>query len=241
MKFLSTSNDDLRFWWHSGFVFDKVCNVDFFDKVNDENAFLDYYPKVRKMFKKTIGGKRLNLKTAAMRRDRDLSSMSMFVNLAVRGGNKETFIKYWNQAIDEFMIHFYEKDDFFYSFPRYYYYYYLVKEEKTYFVFNNILDECLENLQVIFNMKYRKLNKQQRLKLKVKHKLVITLIHPRKRYKHTLNLLNHATSNMNFHNLNDRLLKVFAYACFNPEKSYIWNRKTYIYSLVLEEYNKKHD
>jgi len=189
--------------------------------------------------RKTRQGKKFNIKSSAIRRDRNIDFLQLYLNTSAKKGKKETFFKHFNTASHKIMFHFEEKDDFFVNSPRFYYYYYISRDICMYRNLENIIDESIDNLQVLFTIKYKKLDKQQRLKYKEKYKLEIKNVNPKKRFKHILNLLNKSSSEMKFKTLNERLLHTFSDTCFDIKKSYINKRKVHIYSLVLEEIRKK--
>jgi hypothetical protein len=137
------------------------------------------------------------------------------------------------------MFHFEEKDEFFVNSPRYYYYYYISREICMYREMENIITESIDDLQVLFTIKYKKLDKQQRMKYNEKYKLEIRNVNPKKRFKHVLNLLNKSSSEMIFKKLYERILHTFSETCFDIKKSYINKRKIHIYSIVLEDIKKK--
>lgn len=226
--------------WQKSYFSCKSGSLDLFKRGLEHVKYDNFNFKRRKVFVRTKGGKKLNIKTFSLRRDRGLNFINLYLNLVTKDGLKETFLKFWNLSIKDFTEKYEDEENLFFSnYPKYYYYYYFKKEEKIFNVFINIVNDCLYDLEILFTMQYRKLNKQQRMKMKTKYKLVLNMVNPKKRYKHVVNLLKYSISFSKKLKLNDRLFEVFALSLFDIKKSYIWKRKIHIYTLVMEEYKKK--
>ena len=133
MKFLENISYDTWNTWNEGFIKNKYNNLDLRGKLEDTYNYNHFFPKTRKIFKKTRNGVKLNLKTTSFRRDRNLSFKNLYLNVTTQKGLKETFLKFWNISINKFIYEYTAEDEtFFLMHPKYYYYYYFSKEEKLY-------------------------------------------------------------------------------------------------------------
>lgn len=209
-------------------------------KTHKEKVFkFDYKFKPRKVFLKTDQGFKYDIKTSAIRRDRNKDILDLYFNTVSKKGKKESYYKHFSIALGKLNEKYLCEKDYFSHHPRYYYYYYLSQEIYSYKNIENIILETLDDLQVLFIARYKKLDKEQRLKYKEKYKLEIKKVHPKKRYKHILSLLNKGVSEINSTMLSERIFQMFLDLCFNPKNSYISKRKIHIYTLILEDLKKK--
>lgn len=196
--------------------------------------------KNKKFFKKTIYGNKLNVKTESIRRFKNISFNSQLFNLWLKKGYKLGLLKHYNIFIEKFnhlLINDYELKQY-ENTPNYIYILELLDTKYYYYKYNNLLKEPFKELEYIFDLKIKKLNKKLQKKYKKKYDYKIVHIHKKKRIRYILKLLYSNVSAFKSNKYSSRIFNILITLLFNTQELEMWERKINTYKIIYKYLNK---
>lgn len=194
-------------------------NFNYFNFINFSYYFFQKrFVKNKKFFKKTINYKRLDLKLDSLRRFKNFSLNSQILSMWIKQGLKLNLIKHYNIFLNNFYFLLLNDAIQYKNSQNYDYVLELLDTKYYYYKFENLLKDPLKELEYIFDLKIKKLNKKLQKKYKKKYDYKIIHINKEKRMRYIIKLL---YSNINLYKYNkysDRIFYLFNTTIFNTKE-----------------------
>lgn len=210
-----------------GFDFKKFFNLNY-AKVNIKN---------RKVLLNIRKGVTLTEKKNSVKRDKNNMLIQQYVNICSKTGNKNTLIKHFNIMVENFFMIFNEEFDEFQNYKNYEVINYLVNNINSYSNFNFLLESTLINFQSIFDIKTKKNQKKLKLQKKFSHEVIY--VPKKKRLKNNLKIISIYSENFKYYSYWERLFWMFAIVILDFKKSFVYNRRNYVYKKSVKFFSNK--
>jgi hypothetical protein len=223
-----------------------------FDYKNNFNKFIYKYEDDLDLFvfnkrfiknkfflKKTNKGSKINIKYNSVRRNKNFSLNNLLINSWVKKGLKLNFLKSYNIFLENFFFILNNNKSFFKDYPNYEYVYDILKTKGYNYRFENLLLHPISELEYMFELKLKKLNKKLKKKLKKKYSYTINHFHYKKRVKHILNLSYLSSNFYKEKKYFERIFLNFVNIVFDTKNTPIWDRKINVYKIAFKFLNKK--
>lgn len=202
MKFLINSSYKNNFHYF---------NISFFSFFLYQKRFL----KKKKFIKKTINNKRLDLKLDSLRRFKNFSFNNQILNIWTKKGLKLNLVKHYNLFLKNFYNLILDGAEQYKNSQNYDYVFELLDTKYYYYKFENLLKDPFNELEYIFDLKIKKLNKKLQKKFKKKYDYKIIHINKEKRTRFVIKLL-YSNINLYKHNkYSDRIFFLWVSTIFN--------------------------
>ena len=177
-------------------------------------------------------------KKNSLKRDKNNTLMQQYFNIMVGNGDKGTLFKHFNKAVENFFYILNDQNEEFFKYKNYLPLFYLSNHFIEYNDFNFILKEFLPKYFSLFDIKTKKTTKRMKSSKKYTHEVVY--IPEPKRLKNTLKVINVYSENFKNYDLWERLFWMFLSIIMDKKRSYLINRRSYIYKKSLKFFvNKK--
>lgn len=214
-------------------------NFNYFNFINFSYYFFQKrFVKNKKFFKKTINYKRLDLKLDSLRRFKNFSLNSQILSMWIKQGLKLNLIKHYNIFLNNFYFLLLNDAIQYKNSQNYDYVLELLDTKYYYYKFENLLKDPLKELEYIFDLKIKKLNKKLQKKYKKKYDYKIIHINKEKRMRYIIKLL---YSNINLYKYNkysDRIFYLFNTTIFNTKELEMWERRISTYKIIYKHLNR---
>ena len=225
-KFLKISliNDD------NDFIFNLYNDYDEESFINLKFLKFNYLKKNiknRKIFLKIRKGLTSTEKKNSLKRDSNFSIVQQYINVSLKGGNKDIVFKNLDKAVEIIFFSFNDENEEFIKYKNFFNLNFLVNNFIDYCDFSFLLGEFLPQYYSVFDIKTKKNHKKSRKIKKYSHEIIY--IPENKRLKNTLKVLNMYTNNFKNYELWERLFWMFTTVINNKKNSYIYKRRAYIY------------
>lgn len=214
----------------------------FFNFNNDETdnfVFFKKFIKNKNFLRKTNKGVKHNIKYTSIKRNKNIYLDSMLINSWIKRGLKINFLKNYNLFLEQFYYLIINEPQFFENYPNCDFIFDLLKTKSFHFKIKHLLKEPLKELEYIFDLKLKKLNKKLKRKLKKKYSYTINYLHKNKRLKHTLNMFYYSSNFYKNKKYFERIFFTFLFIIFDTKSTPIWERKLNVYKIALKFLNKK--
>jgi len=214
-------------------------NFNYFNFINF--SFYSYqkrFLKKKVFFKKTINGERLNFKLDSLRRFKNFSFNNQILNMWVKKGSKLNLMKHYNIFLKNFYILLLNDAYQYKDSQNYNYVLELLDTKYYYYRIENLLKDPFKELEYIFDLKIKKLNKKLQKKFKKKYDYKIIHINKMKRVRYIIRLL---YSNINLYKYNkysDRIFFLLVSTIFNTKELEIWERRVSTYKIIYKHLNR---
>lgn len=196
---------------------------------------IEYSKKVvlnRKILLNIKKGLTKSEKKNSLKRDKNNTILQQYINIAVKNGNKSTFFKHFNMAVDNFYFILNNENDEFYKYKNYLIYNFLVNNFMEYNDFNFILENSLKEFFSMFDIKTIKSRKKSKTLKKYTHQ--IFFIPENKRLKNLLKVLNAYSEGFKNYNLWERLFWLFIILITDKKRTNLIKRRNYIYKKSIK-------
>lgn len=208
----------------------------------DEYDFFEYikiFSKNKNFFKKTKYGTIISLKQLSFKRKKNFDFNNSLINSWVKQGLKLNFLKHYNIFLENFFFQFLDDPFFFKNYPNFDFVFNLLDTKFYHFKFEKLLKYPIKELEYLFDLKLKKLNKKLKKKLKKKYSYSVKYIQRKKRVKHILNLFYNSSSTYFEKKYYNRIFLTFLYVIFDTQNTPIWERKLNAYNVALKLLKKK--
>lgn len=214
-------------------------NLNYFNSVSYIKYFyiLDLIKK-KQFFKKTKKGLKLDSRFDSLRRYKNINLNNQLINMWLKNGLKLNLLKHYNLFLEMFYIRLISNITFYENYPNYNYVLELLDTKDYYYKFENLLDDPIKELEYIFDLKIKKLNKKLQKKYNKKYDYKIIHINKKKRIRYLLKVF---YSDINFYKYNkysERIFFTLINLVFNTKNTEVWNRKIVTYKTVFKFLNK---
>lgn len=214
-------------------------NLNYFNSVSYIKYFyiLDLIKK-KQFFKKTKKGLKLDSRFDSLRRYKNININNQLINMWLKNGLKLNLLKHYNLFLEMFYIRLISNITFYENYPNYNYVLELLDTKDYYYKFENLLDDPIKELEYIFDLKIKKLNKKLQKKYNKKYDYKIIHINKKKRIRYLLKVF---YSDINFYKYNkysERIFFTLINLVFNTKNTEVWNRKIVTYKTVFKFLNK---
>jgi len=225
LKFLVNSS------YKNNFNYFNITNYFFF-------SYQKRFIKNKKFFKKTVNDKRLDLKLDSLRRFKNFSFNNQIFNIWVKKGFKLNLLKHYNIFLKNFYMLLLNDAEQYRNSQNYNYVFELLDTKYYYYRLENLLKDPFKELEYIFDLKIKKLNKKLQKKYKKKYDYKIIHINKAKRLRYIIKLL-YSNINLYKHNkYSDRIFFLFVSTIFNTKDLEIWERRISTYKIIYKHLNK---
>ena len=200
--------------------------------------FQKRFIKKKKFLIRTVNGKRLDLKLDSLRRFKNFSFNNQITNMWVKRGLKLNLIKHYNIFLKNFYLLLLNDAISYKNSQNYAYVLELLDTKYYYYRLENLLKDPFLELEYIFDLKIKKLNKKLQKKYKKKYDYKIIHINKEKRVRYIIKLL-YSNINLYKHNkYSDRIYHLFMTIIFNTKELEIWERRISTYKIIYKHLNK---
>ena len=202
-------------------------------------GYLKKFVKNRKVLLNIKKGITKTEKKNSLKRDKNNTIIQQFMNIMLRGGNKNTLFKHFDKSIENFYFILNDENEEFLKYKDYLPLNFLVNNFIEYNDFNYILENFLPGYFSLFDIKTIKNNKKRTRNPK-KYSHEITYISENKRLKNLLKIINVYSENFKNYELWERLFWLFIVLITDKKKSNLIKRRSYIYKKSIKFFiNKK--
>lgn len=175
-------------------------NFNFFNSV----SYTKYYyslnlVKKKQFFKKTNKGLKLDSRFDSLKRYKNINFNNQLLNMWLKNGLKLNLLKHYNFFLEDFYFKLISNTSFYENYPNYNYVLELLDTKDYYYRFENLLLDPMKELEFIFDLKVKKLNKKLQKKYNKKYDYKIIHINKKKRLRY---LLKTFYSNINIYKFN---------------------------------------
>ena len=228
MKFLNknTENFIINIIYH-----DNTINYILEELLTNYN-FEKNFKKSRKIISNTRIGVISNIKKVSLKRDKNFNLLNQYINLMQKKGSKINLFKNINLSVENLFFSLNHNLEEFSIYKNYPNYVYLHNNNYFFSDFNYLLNNSIENLESIFEIKPKKNNKKLKLPSKYTHEIVY--IPKDKRLKYVLRSLSVYKENFKNYNLWERIFWSFFILTMNKNNSFLKKRRDYIYSKSIK-------
>lgn len=204
MKFLINSS------YKNNFNYFNFINYSYF-------LYQKRFIKKKKFFKKTFNLKRVDFKLDSLRRFKNFSFNNQILSMWLKKGFKLNLVKHYNIFLKNFYILLLNDAYRYKNLPNYDYVFELLDTKYYYYKFENLLKDPFKELQYIFDLKIKKLNKKLQKKYKKKYDYKIIHIHKEKRVRYIMKLLYSNINLYKYNNYSERIFYLFISTIFNTK------------------------
>lgn len=182
-------------------------NFNFFNSI----SYTKYYYslnliKKKQFFKKTKNGFKLDSRFDSLKRYKNISFNNQLLNIFLKNGLKLNLLKHYNLFLENFYFKLISDTSFYEGYPNYNYVLELLDTKDYNYRFENLLVDPMKELEFIFDLKVKKLNKKLQKKYNKKYDYKIVHINKKKRLRY---LLKTFYSNINFYKYNKYSERIF--------------------------------
>lgn len=214
-------------------------NFNYFNLINYTRYFyLLNLIKKKQFFKKTNKGIKLDSRFDSIKRFKNLSVNNQLLNIWLKKGLKLNLLKHYNVFLQNFYLILISNISFYENYPNYNYVLELLDTKDYYYKFENLLNDPLKELEYVFDLKIKKLNKKLQKKYNKKYDYKIVHINKKKRLRYLLKVF---YSNINYYKYNkysERIFYTLINIVFNTKDTEVWTKKLYTYKTVFKFLNK---
>ena len=214
-------------------------NFNYFNLINYTRYFyLLNLIKKKQFCKKTDKGVKLDSRFDSIRRFKNLSVNNQLLNIWLKKGLKLNLLKHYNIFLQNFYLILISNISFYENYPNYNYVLELLDTKDYYYKFENLLNDPLKELEYIFDLKIKKLNKKLQKKYNKKYDYKIVHINKKKRLRYLLKIF---YSNINYYKYNkysERIFYTLINIVFNTKDTEVWTKKLHTYKTVFKFFNK---
>lgn len=214
-------------------------NFNYFNAVSYTRYFYILNLVKKKQFiKKTNKGVKLDSRFDSLRRFKNVSFNNQLLNIWLKNGLKLNLLKHYNIFLENFHINLISNISFYENYPNYNYVLELLDTKDYYYKFENLLVDPMKELEYIFDLKIKKLNKKLQKKYNKKYDYKIVHINKKKRLRY---LLKTFYSNINYYKYNkysERIFYTLINIVFNTKETEVWTKKIHTYKTVFKFLNK---
>ncbi len=214
-------------------------NFNYFNSINYTKYFYALNMiKKKQLFKKTKKGVKLDSRFDSIRRFKNINFNNQLLNVWVKNGLKLNLLKHYNLFLENYHLTLISNISFYENYPNYNYVLELLDTKDYYYKFENLLTDPMKELEYIFDLKIKKLNKKLQKKYNKKYDYKIIHINKKKRLRY---LLKTFYSNINYYKYNkysERIFFTLINIVFNTKETEVWNKKLHTYKTVFKFLNK---
>ena len=174
----------------------------------------------------------------SIRRFKNINLNNQLLNIWVKNGLKLNLLKHYNFFLENFYLKLISNITFYENYPNYNYVLELLDTKDYYYKFENLLTDPMKELEYIFDLKIKKLNKKLQKKYNKKYDYKIVHINKKKRIRYLLKMF---YSNINFYKYNkysERIFFTLINIVFNTKETEVWTKKLHTYKTVFKFLNK---
>lgn len=194
--------------------------------------------KKKQFNKKTKKGIKLDSRFDSLKRSKNISMNNQLLNIWLKKGLKLNLLKHYNIFLQNFYLILISNITFYENYPNYNYVLELLDTKDYYYRFENLLNDPMKELEYVFDLKIKKLNKKLQKKYNKKYDYKIVHINKKKRLRY---LLKTFYSNVNFYKQNkysERIFHTLINIVFNTKETEVWQKKLHTYKTVFKFLNK---
>lgn len=214
-------------------------NFNYFNSINYTMYFYTLnLIKKKQFFKKTKKNIKLDSRFDSIRRYKNINLNNQLLNIWTKNGLKLNLLKHYNLFLENFYLKLISDISFYENYPNYNYVLELLDTKDYYYKFENLLNDPLKELEYIFDLKIKKLNKKLQKKYNKKYDYKIIHINKQKRVRYLLKMF---YLNINFYKYNKYSQRIFftlINIVFNTKETEVWFKKLNIYKTVFKFLNK---
>lgn len=194
--------------------------------------------KNKKFFIKTKKGRKFDVRLDSLKRFKNFNFNNQIINMWVKKGLKLNLMKHYNIFLKIFYKILLDNAQQFKDSQNYDYVLELLDTKDYYYKFENLLKNPFKELEYIFDLKIKKLNKKLQKKYKKKYDFKVIHINKEKRVRYIIRLL---YSNLNLYKFNqysDRIFSLMSTTVFNTKDLEIWERRFSTYKVIYKYLNR---
>lgn len=194
--------------------------------------------KKKQFSKKTNKGVKLDSRFDSLKRFNNLNVNNQLLNIWLKKGLKLNLLKHYNVFLKNFYLILMLNISFYENYPNYNYVLELLDTKDYYYKFENLLNDPMKELEYIFDLKIKKLNKKLQKKYNKKYDYKIVHINKKKRLRY---LLKTFYVNINYYKYNkysERIFYTLINIVFNTKETEVWKKKLHTYKTVFKFLNK---
>lgn len=214
-------------------------NFNYFNSV----SYTRYYfflnlVKKKQFIRKTNKGVKLDSRFDSLRRFKNINLNNQLLNIWLKNGLKLNLLKHYNIFLENFYFTLISNTNFYENYPNYNYVLELLDTKDYYYKFENLLNDPMKELEYIFDLKIKKLNKKLQKKYNKKYDYKIVHINKKKRVRYLLKMF---YFNINYYKNNkysERIFQTLINIVFNTKETEVWTKKLHTYKTVFKFLNK---
>ena len=213
-----------------------------FNHFNNISFSFFYYQKKfiknKKFFIKTKNKKRLEFKLDSLRRFKNFNLHNQILSMWTKKGSRLNLVKHYNLFLKNFYLILLDDAYQYRNSQNYDYVVELLDTKYFYYKFENLLKDPFKELEYIFDLKIKKLNKKLQKKFNKKYDYKIVHINKEKRIRYVIRLLYSNINLYKFNKYSERIFSLLTTIVFNTKELEIWERRISSYKVVYKHLNR---
>jgi hypothetical protein len=214
-------------------------NLNYFNSISYIKYFyvLDLIKK-KQFFKKTKKGVKLDSRFDSIRRFKNINLNNQLINIWLKNGLKLNLLKHYNLFLEIFFYKLISNVNFYENYTNYNYVLELLDTKDYYYKFENLLNDPIKELEYIFDLKIKKLNKKLQKKYNKKYDYKIVHINKKKRVRYLLKVFYSNINHYKYNKYSERIFFTLINLVFDTKKTEVWDKKITTYKTVFKFLNK---
>ena len=214
-------------------------NFNYFNSISYTKYFyvLNFIKK-KQFFRKTKKGLKLDSRFDSIKRFKNINFNNQLINIWLKNGLKLNLLKHYNLFLENYYLKLISNISYYESYPNYNYVLELLDTKDYYYKFENLLNDPMKELEYIFDLKIKKLNKKLQKKYNKKYDYKVVHINKKKRIRYLLKTFYLNINHYKYNKYSERIFFTLINIVFNTKETEVWTKKLNTYRTVFKFLNK---